>query len=168
MKRWTPILMITAGLALAACGGEEDEAPEAAPDTAAPSEAAAPPDTAAAPAEQPPQRGAAPAAPATVRVARVDEPWTPTDTGTIRPGMTRDEVLALWGPPVVERQAGAWTYLHFRNGCEVSCGTFDIVFLENGQVVDAIVRGEGHGYAGVSSSPPGREATPTLSAGRNG
>jgi hypothetical protein len=87
----------------------------------------------------------------------MDEPWTPTDTGTVTPGMAREQVVGLWGQPVAERAAGAWTYLYYRNGCEVSCGTFDVVFLENGQVVDAIVRGPGHAYAGSSSSPPGRE-----------
>jgi hypothetical protein len=87
----------------------------------------------------------------------MDEPWTPTDTGTVDPGMSRDQVVTLWGQPVAERAAGAWTYLYYRNGCEVSCGTFDVVFFENGQVVDAIVRSPGHGYAGTSTSPPGRE-----------
>jgi hypothetical protein len=94
--------------------------------------------------------------------APMDEPWIPTDTGTVAPGMSRDQVVAMWGQPVAERAAGAWTYLYYRNGCEVSCGTFDVVFLENGQVVDAIVRGSGHGYAGTSSSPPGREPVATL------
>jgi hypothetical protein len=98
---------------------------------------------------------------AVVRAAVVDEPWTPTDTGTIAPGMTREQVIAVWGPPAVERTHDKWTYLHFRNGCEDSCGTSDVVFLENGQVVDAIVRGEGHHYSGNSSSPPGRPIRPT-------
>ncbi|UCF40769.1 MAG: hypothetical protein JSW43_00025 [Gemmatimonadota bacterium] len=88
----------------------------------------------------------------------VDEPWFPTDTGTVRPGMTRMDVIAVWGEPVVERSAGNRTYLYYRNGCEVTCGTYDVVFLENDQVVDAIVRGRGHNYAGMSSSPPDREA----------
>jgi hypothetical protein len=95
-----------------------------------------------------------------------DEPWSPTDTGTVSPGMSRDQVVALWGQPVAERAAGSWNYLYFRNGCEVSCGTFDVVFLQSGQVVDAIVRGPGHGYAGTSSSPPGRE--PVATAPRSG
>ncbi len=88
-----------------------------------------------------------------------DEPWTPTHTGTVEPGMTVEQVVAVWGEPVAERTLTNWTYLYFRNGCEISCGTFDVVMLEGGQVVDAIVRGPGHTYAGVSSSPPGREAT---------
>jgi hypothetical protein len=91
-----------------------------------------------------------------------DEPWTPVDTGTITPGMSRMQVAAVWGVPVAERTAGNWTYLYFRNGCEVSCGTFDVVFLQNDQVVDAIVRGPGHTYAGVSSSPASRRAEPTV------
>lgn len=88
----------------------------------------------------------------------VDEPWFPTDTGIVRPGMTRMDVIAVWGEPVAERTAGNRAYLYFRNGCEVTCGTYDVVFLENDQVVDAIVRGPGHNYAGMSSSPPDREA----------
>ncbi len=89
---------------------------------------------------------------------RTDEPWTPRFTGTVNPGMTAEEVIAQWGPPVAERSTGGWTYLYFRNGCEATCGTFDVVFLQDGQVVDAIVRAPGHIYSGVSSSPRGRPA----------
>lgn len=85
-------------------------------------------------------------------------PWTPVDTGTVRPGMTAEEVIGVWGTPVTQRQAGDWMFLFFRNGCEVSCGTYDVVFLQGGQVVDAVVRGRGHRYDGVSSSPPGQAA----------
>lgn len=88
----------------------------------------------------------------------VDEPWTPTHTGTVEPGMTRMDVIAVWGEPVAESTAGNRAYLYYRNGCEVTCGTFDLVFLEDDQVVDAIVRGPGHTYAGVSSSPDDRVA----------
>ncbi len=95
----------------------------------------------------------------------VDEPWTPVNTGSVSPGMSRADVIGVWGEPVAERAAGTWEYLYFRNGCEVTCGTFDVVMLETGQVVDAIVRGEGHTYTGVSSSPPGREPFPTLPPG---
>jgi len=109
----------------------------------------APADTAPPPAPPPP--------PVTARPRPVpDEPWIPVDTGTVSPGMTRDEVIAVWGVPVSERQDGDWQYLYFRNGCEVSCGTFDVVFLQGGQVVDAVVRGPGHTYTGQSSSPPDR------------
>lgn len=97
---------------------------------------------------------------------RVDEPWAPVDTGTVSPGMTREEVVATWGGPATERSAGDWTYLFYRNGCEVTCGTFDVVFLQGGQVVDAIVRGRGHTYSGISSSPIGRQAEFTPPAAR--
>ncbi len=91
-----------------------------------------------------------------------DEPFVSIDTGTIAPGMAERDVYSLWGAPVATRRSGEWTYLYFRNGCEYSCGTFDVVFLQNGQVVDAVLRWPGHGYSGVSSSPPDRlpEATP--------
>jgi SmpA / OmlA family len=105
---------------------------------------------AAPPTQAAPPRRTAPAVPLT------DEPWTPTDTGTVDPGMTRDQVIAVWGVPVAERTQGNHTYLYFRNGCEVTCGTFDVVFLDSDKVVDAIVRGQGHTYSGVSSSPTAR------------
>lgn len=95
----------------------------------------------------------------------VDRPWTPTRAGTVDPGMTREQVVEAWGEPAVERAAEDWLYMHYRNGCEVTCGTDDIVFLQDGQVVDAIVRWQGHTYSGVSSSPPGRGAEPTLPQG---
>ncbi|HEX9580387.1 MAG TPA: hypothetical protein VF970_04710 [Gemmatimonadales bacterium] len=131
--------------------GRKDQPP---PDTA--QAAPPPPDTmmAAEPVE-------APSPPPIARMPAADEPWSPVDTGTVAPGMTRDDVIAVWGVPVAERTAGTRGYLYFRNGCEVSCGTFDVVLLENGQVVDAIVRGSGHSYAGTSSSPPGRQPTAT-------
>jgi hypothetical protein len=162
--RWPRFaVVVVLGAVIVGCGSDEPEAtpgqPAAGEDTAAAPTAAE--DTAAAPAvaepEPPPPTAAAmPAMPA------ADEPWTPERTGTVDPGMTRDQVIGVWGEPVAESTSGSRTYLYFRNGCEVSCGTFDVVFLEGGQVVDAIVRGEGHMYSGVSSSPPGREALPTL------
>lgn len=108
-----------------------------------------------------PAEAAAPSEPAPVveePPPLVDEPWEPIDTGTVRNGMTRWEVIAVWGVPEAERRVGRRTYLYFRNGCEVTCGTFDVVFLEDDQVVDAIVRGPGHNYEGISSSPPDRAA----------
>ena len=67
--------------------------------------------------------------------------------------MTREEVIEIWGEPVREAIAGNFGYLYFRNGCERRCGTFDVVFLDGGQVIDAVVRGRGHDYSGMSSSP---------------
>jgi len=113
----------------------------------------------------PPAPVSRPAATPVARGPLVDEPWTPTLTGIVDPGMTRDQVIATWGEPELESAAGDRLYLFFRNGCEVTCGTFDVVFFVEGAVVDAIVRGPGHDYSGQSSSPPGREALPTLPTG---
>jgi len=82
--------------------------------------------------------------------------------GAISPGMTEAQVVALWGAPIVRRTAGAWTFLLYENGVEREVRFMDVVFLQNGQVVDAVLRGAGHAYTGQSSSPPGRvpEYTP--------
>lgn len=103
-----------------------------------------------------------PAASAAIRPMLQDEPYNSADTGTIAPGMGENDVVTLWGPPSAIRHAGSFTYLHYPNGCEHSCGTDDVVILQDGQVVDAIVRWSGHGYSGQSSSPPGRTPMPTL------
>ena len=129
-------------------------------------------------ADSAPSKAPAKAAPTTPATAAAhvstaqDEPWTPTDTGTVKPGMTRDQVTGVWGKPATERSAGRFTYLYYRNGCEHSCGMFDLVMLDSGQVVDAVVRGRGHTYSGVSSSPPSRTPKftppPTADTGRGG
>ncbi len=75
---------------------------------------------------------------------------------TIRPGMTEAEVRAAWGAPVTSRKVGDYAYLFFENGCLRACGTYDLVVLQGGQVVDAIGRGKNHNYDGVSSSPADR------------
>jgi hypothetical protein len=109
---------------------------------------------------EPVSRPAAPQYPIGARPLR-DEPFVSQDTGTIDPGMGERDVYSLWGPPVGVRRLGEWTYLYFRNGCEYSCGTYDVVFLQNGQVVDVVLRWPGHGYSGQSSSPPGVVPLPT-------
>ena len=85
-----------------------------------------------------------------------DVPYVSDDTGTVNPGMSEREVYELWGAPAAVRRVGAYTYLFFRNGCEYTCGTMDVVTLKTGRVADAIVRWDGHRYSGESSSPPGR------------
>ena len=94
-----------------------------------------------------------------------DEPYNSADTGTIAPGMSAKDVEALWGAPAARRSAGAYTYLLYPNGCEHTCGTEDLVILQNDQVVDAVLRWRGHGYSGQSSSPralpPGRNLVTT-------
>lgn len=85
------------------------------------------------------------------------------DTSTlVRPGMSEQDVRVRWGEPVTVRRVNDWTYLFYENGRERATGMYDVVFLQNGQVVDAIVRAEGRVYAGTSSSPEGRvpEFTP--------
>ncbi len=161
--RWPSMMALSAlVLGLAACDKipflSKKQAVPPADTTAAPAPAA---DTTHPPPPPPPAE-----TPQAV-AALIDEPWTPIDTGTVAPGMTRDQVISVWGIPVAERAVDGRTFLYFRNGCEVSCGTFDVVFLENDQVVDAIVRGVGHTYAGTSSSPPERQGEPTPPARRD-
>jgi len=134
--------------------------PQASADTAlaspaAPSAAATPP---------PPGRRHGAQAPDIARPAR-DVPYQSPDTGTIAPGMSEKEIYSMWGPPIAVRRQGEMTFLYFRNGCEYTCGTEDVVFLQNGQVVDAVLRWPGHGYSGQSSSPA---ATPPHGPARPG
>jgi hypothetical protein len=96
-----------------------------------------------------------PAAPQGQALTR-DVSYRSDDTGTVNPGMTEREVYELWAAPAAVRRVGEYTYLFFRNGCEYTCGTMDVVTLKDGRVVDAIVRWEGHRYSGESSSPEGR------------
>jgi hypothetical protein len=83
-------------------------------------------------------------------------------TTALRPGMSEADVRERWGEPVAVRRANEWTYFFYSNGMERSVGWYDVVFLQNGQVVDAIVRAPGRNYLGQSSSPPGRMPEPTL------
>jgi hypothetical protein len=85
-----------------------------------------------------------------------DVTYISDDTGTVNPGMTEREVYEIWAAPAAVRRVGEYTYLFFRNGCEYTCGTMDVVTLKDGHVVDAIVRWDGHRYSGESSSPPGK------------
>jgi hypothetical protein len=91
------------------------------------------------------------------------QPAAPADTAAkaamdnaVRPGMTEAEVRARWGDPLATRTANDWTYLFYRNGRERRVGFDDVVLLQHGQVMDAIVRSADHVYGGVSSSPEGR------------
>src|SRR6266446_2683015 len=96
-----------------------------------------------------------PAAPPGQALTR-DVPYVSDDTGTVNPGMSEREVYELWAAPLAVRRVGQYTYLFFRNSCEYTCGTMDVVTLKDGKVVDAIVRWDGHRYSGESSSPEGR------------
>ena len=77
-------------------------------------------------------------------------------TRTVRPGMTEADVRARWGEPIAVRRLNDWTYLFFRNGEERRVGFYDVVLLQNGQVMDAVVRSAEHVYTGQSSSPADR------------
>jgi len=92
-------------------------------------------------------------------------PVAAQEPATVRPGMPEAGVRAAWGEPVTARSRGPYTYLFYENGCLRSCGTYDVVILEGGQVVDAIVRAPAHRYDGVSSSPPDRAPGFTPPAG---
>ena len=106
--------------------------------------------------EQAAARPRPPAAPQGGEPLTRDVPYISEDTGTVNPGMSEREVYLLWAAPAAVRRVGSYTYLFFRNGCEYTCGTMDVVTLENGRVVDAIVRWDGHRYSGESSSPMGK------------
>src|SRR5260370_40811776 len=96
-----------------------------------------------------------PAAPQGHALTR-DVPYVSDDTGTINPGMSEREIYELWAAPAAVRRVGQYTYLFFRNGCEYTCGTMDVVTLQSGKVVDVIARWDGHRYSGEASSPPRR------------
>ena len=108
------------------------------------------------------------AAPARATPAAPAAAPAPGDTShAVRPGMTQADVVARWGEPLAVRRMNDWTYLFFSNGAEATWGYDDTVFLQNGPVMDAIVRSPEHVYLGHSSSPEGRtpEFTPPQGAG---
>ena len=113
-----------------------------------------------APAAQPPQVASRPPQAPTIPHPQRDVPYFSEDTGTIAPGMGERDVYSMWGSPVAVRREGEYTYLYFQNGCEWTCGMQDLVILQSGKVVDAVLRWPGHSYSGVSSSPPGKKPVP--------
>ncbi len=81
----------------------------------------------------------------------------PPDTAlALRPGMNEADVLQRWGEPIAIRRLNNWTYLFYENGTEAEGGYHDTVFLQDGRVVDVIIRASGRMYLGQSSSPEGR------------
>ncbi len=159
-KRAAPAAPAAAGPAAKTTPGAGKPAPATGAKATAPTPA---PATAARPTPPPPTRPAPEPVPSRPIVA--DEPYNSPDTGTIAPGMSAKDVEALWGPAAAVRRAGEFTYLLYPNGCEHTCGTADLVILQNDKVTDAVLRWKGHGYSGQSSSPralpPGRsQVTP--------
>ena len=99
---------------------------------------------------------AKPAAPAPAPVVAPAAAAAPQQqVATISPGMSAAEVEAAWGKAGATRTDGDQTFLFYKNDCLKTCGTFDVVMLEGGKVVDAIVRASYHHYDGTSSSPAG-------------
>lgn len=80
---------------------------------------------------------------------------------TIQPGMTVEEVTAVFGQPDGQSSSGPFTYYFYNNGCERECGFPDLVIFQDRQVVDAVLRAPWHEYAGESSSPKGTIPRPT-------
>ncbi len=117
------LLMIALTAGLLGCDklpfvGKAPEEPAATPEPAgavqsdvpAQPESAPPPVQSQAPPPPPPRPPSADQRAATPSVG--DEvPWTPNFSGIVNPGMTREEVLSIWGDPVLERGDGAWTFL---------------------------------------------------------
>ncbi len=83
------------------------------------------------------------------------------DVQTIRPGMSYDEVKAVFGEPQGMRSYEHYDFYFYNNGCEKECGFPDTVFFLDGQVVDAVLRAPWREYAGESSSPKGVTPRPT-------
>jgi hypothetical protein len=109
------------------------------------------------------QRPRPPAAPQGEPLNR-DRPYVSDDTGTVNPGMSEREVYQIWAAPAAVRRVGEYTYLFFQNGCEYTCGTMDVVTLQNGRVVDAIVRWDGHRYSASRRRLPDACRSPTPAA----
>lgn len=86
---------------------------------------------------------------------------TAQEVQAIQPGMTEDEVKAVFGDPDGMRTRGPFTFYFYINGCEDECGWPDVVFFQGGQVVDAILRAPWREYGGMSSSPKGVVPRPT-------
>ncbi len=91
-------------------------------------------------------------------------------TATITPGMTRDQVVAQFGPPAAARHFGAHDYLLFDADCGRTCGN-DLVILDHGVVADAVIRSSRRSYSGagqpattLSSKPSSRPPVPPVVA----
>ena len=72
--------------------------------------------------------------------------------GSIRAGMSPDEVRAAFGAPARTRDEGDWAYWFYNNGCPVRCGSDDVVFLQNGKVVAAVLRTGVRNFEGPAAS----------------
>ncbi len=82
--------------------------------------------------------------------------------GSIRPGMTEQQVRDVFGNPDNRSSRNQFTYYFYENNCQIDCGMADLVIFQGGQVVDAVLRAPWRDYDGESSSPKGTapRATP--------
>ncbi len=162
-RTWYSVLASLALLAAPLAAQDTTSAPKPAPDTTGARRdtvVVTPPAPQPAPAPVPADTtvvrkdttAAAPAAAAPV----TDTTATAVPDNAVRPGMTEADVRARWGEPLAVRTVNDWTYLFYDNQREHRVGFEDVVLLQHGQVMDAIVRSPDHVYAGVSSSPEGR------------
>jgi hypothetical protein len=72
----------------------------------------------------------------------------------ISAGMNPDQVRGTFGAPARTRNEGEWSYWFYSNGCPNRCGSDDVVFFRNDQVVAAVLRGR----ARRISAPPAADA----------
>jgi hypothetical protein len=73
----------------------------------------------------------------------------PAAAQTVRAGMTESQVRSALGAPAATRRApDGWSYLFYLNGCAVSCGSDDVVFLREDRVVTAVFRTPRRRFAG--------------------
>ena len=70
---------------------------------------------------------------------------------SISPGMTTDQVRAAFGAPATTRDTGDWTYWYYHNGCPRRCGSDDVVFFREGQVVAAVLRTSARRFSGPAA-----------------
>jgi hypothetical protein len=83
----------------------------------------------------------------------MDTPAVAVRGGQIDPGMSKAQVVALFGAPASDRVRGDTRYLLFSNGVEQQTGMSDLVVLEGDKVIDAVLRAPNRSYSGTSSSP---------------
>jgi hypothetical protein len=71
---------------------------------------------------------------------------------SIAAGMTPAQVRSAFGAPATTRTAGDWTYWYYQNGCPRRCGSDDVVFFRQDQVVAAVLRTGARRISGPSAN----------------
>ncbi|HEV7590363.1 MAG TPA: hypothetical protein VGO40_19795 [Longimicrobium sp.] len=70
----------------------------------------------------------------------------------VEPGMTPAQVRGIFGAPARTREAGEWSYWFYANGCPIRCGSDDVVFFHNQQVVTAVLRSRRREVTGLAAA----------------